>query len=435
MPAWLLRVMCLLATAAILSAQSGGSAIAGLVRDPSGSIVPGVHVEASSPALIEGRRTAETDSNGQYRIVDLRSGDYTVTFTHVGFRTLKHEGITLPASFTAMVNADLALGQTADAITVSAETPLVDVQNSLAQQVIDRTKLDQIPTGRDPFAVGQLIAGVTTSNPDVGGTGGMQQPTLQVHGSSGNDNVIVVDGIQIQHVAFSGNQTGFYYNDGLMQEIGYLTNTLPAEAPVGGIQISMVPREGGNQFHGSIFGTGANSSLQSDNSNAQLVALGLKARNRIDTVYDLNATLGGPIIKDRIWFFTSFRRWGANNFLANTFFPNGDRAFDDNRLTDLTLRLTFQVTKNNKLSVSYDRGFKFRGHRPNNYIGVNFSDPLADVVQKSWLNYMLQAKWTSTITNRLLVEAGYTRLPVNYDLGFEPGVQPGAIAVWDIGAS
>src|SRR5260370_31763393 len=102
---------------------------------------------------------------------------------------------------------------------------------------MDRARLDTVPSGRDPFAVGQLIAGVTTSNPDVGGSGGMQQPTLQVHGSSGNDNVIVVDGIQIQHVAFSGNQTGFYYKDGLMHEISYLTNTLPPDPPGGAIPV------------------------------------------------------------------------------------------------------------------------------------------------------------------------------------------------------
>src|SRR5260370_5374478 len=253
-----LLVACFLAGGTCAFAQSS-SAVAGVVRDPAGSVVPGVTVEASSPALIEGTRSAVTDGNGQVRIIDLRPGEYTVTFTQAGFRTMKREGITLPASFTATVNGDLAMGQTTEAITVSDAPPLVDVQNSVAQQVMDRARLDTIPTGRDPFAVGQLIAGVTTSNPDVGGAGGMQQPTLQVHGSSGNDNVIVVDGIQIQHVAFSGNQTGFYYNDGLMQEISYLTNTLPAEAPGGGIQISMVPREGGNQFHGSVFGSGATS--------------------------------------------------------------------------------------------------------------------------------------------------------------------------------
>jgi hypothetical protein len=427
----ILLAINLLVCAAPLVAQNL-SAIVGVVKDQSGSVVPGVTVEATSPALIEGRRTATTGGNGEYRIVDLRPGDYTVTFTHGGFRTVRRENITLGASFTITVDADLAVGQTTQEVTVSDAPPLVDVQNSLSQKEMNRATMDAIPTGRDPFAVGQIIPGVSTATPDVGGTGGMQQPTLQVHGSNGDDNVFVVDGMQIQHTGFSGNQTGFYYNDSLMQSITYLTSSLPAEAPVGGIQISMIPQDGGNQFHGSVFGTGATQAMQSDNSNAALVAAGLRARNKIDTVYDLNAALGGPIIKDRLWFFASFRRWGANNFLANTFTPAGAQAIDDNRLTDIALRLTYQINKNNKVSVSYDRGFKFRGHRPNNLIGASFSDPLADVVQKSWMNYMGQAHWTSTVTNRLLVDVGMTYMPVYYNLGFEPGTVPGTISQYDI---
>jgi len=421
--------MWLFAVSPMLAQNLG--AIAGVVRDQTGAVVPDVTVEASSPSLIEGRRTTTTGGNGEYRIVDLRPGEYIVTFTREGFRTVKREGITLGASFTVTVNGDLQVGATAQAMTVSDAPPLVDVQNSLTEKAMDRRTLDTIPTGRDPFAVGQIIPGVSTQTPDVGGTQGMQQPTLQVHGSNGNDNVFVVDGMQIQHTGFSGNQTGFYYNDSLMESITYLTSSLPAEAPVGGIQISMIPKDGGNQFHGSTFGTGATQALQSNNSNSSLEALGLKARNKIDTLYDLNADLGGPVLKDRLWFLTSFRRWGANNFLANTFFPNGQQVVDDTRLTDVTLRLTYQINKNNKVSVSYDRGFKFRGHRPNNLISVSFSDPLADVQQKSWLNYMSQAHWTSTVTNRLLFDVGMTYMPVYYNLFFEPGAVPGTIAQYD----
>jgi hypothetical protein len=426
----ILLAACSLACVTPILAQNLG-AIVGVVKDQSGSVVLGVTVEASSPALIEGRRTTTTGGNGEYRIAELRPGDYTVTFTHEGFRTVKRENVTLGASFSVTVNADLTIGATAQEVTVSDAPPLVDVQNSLSQKEMSRVTLDAIPTGRDPFAVGQIIAGVSTATPDVGGTQGMQQPTLQVHGSNGNDNVFVVDGMMIQHTGFSGNQTGFYYNDSLMQSITYLTSSLPAEAPVGGIQISMIPQDGGNQFHGSVFGTGANQSMQSDNSNATLLAAGLKARNKIDTLYDLNAALGGPIIKDRLWFFATFRRWGSNNFLANTFFPNGQQVVDDTRLTDMAIRLTYQINKNNKVSVSYDRGLKFRGHRPNNLISVAFSDPLADVQQKSWLNYMAQAHWTSTVTNRLLVDVGMTYMPVYYNLFFEPGAAPGTIAQYD----
>jgi len=420
------------ATSMTSYAQSSGSTITGVVTDPSGAAVPGVTVEASSPALIEGSRQVVTDTSGQYRIVDLRPGRYVVTFKAEGFQTIRREGIELQAAFSATVNAGMQLGETAQQLTVTLEVPLVDVQNSASQSVMNREKLDTVPSGRDPFAVGQLISGVTTATPDVGGATGMQQPTLQVHGSSNNDNVFVVDGMWLQHVAFSGNQTGFYFNDGLMQEINYQTSTLPADSPVGGVQINMVPREGGNAFHGFVFGSGANESLQSSNLTSSLIAQGLKAQNRIQSLYDINAGIGGPILKDRLWFFTTFRRWSANNFIANTFTPQGAQALDDNRLTDFTTRLTYQINKKNKFSVSYDRGFKFRGHRFNNLISASFSDPIADVVQTNWLNYMLQGKLTSIITNKLVLEVGYSRMPINYNLAFEPGVKPGAIAAYDI---
>jgi hypothetical protein len=418
-------------TIAAASAVLAQSAIAGVVHDGSGAVLPGVTVEAASPALIEGSRTAVSDNAGSYRIENLRPGEYTVTFGLQGFRTVKREGIKLPTSFTATVNADLALGQLEESITVTGESPLVDVRGSVSQSVMNRERLDTIPTGKDPFAVGQLIAGVTTSTPDVGGTQVMQQPTLQVHGSSNNDNVFMVDGVQIQHIGFGGNQTGFYFNDGLMEEISYQTSSLAAESPVGGVQINMIPRDGGNAFHGTVFSTGANSSMQSDNLAAEHVALGFKKQNRVRSVYDINLTLGGPVKRDRLWFFSTVRRWSANNFLGNTFASDGSQAVDDQRLTDITGRLTWQVSRNNKVSAHYDRSIKWRGHRPNNWLTASINDPISDVVQTTQNNYIGELKWQSTISNRLLAEAALFTLPVNYTLGFEPDAAPDAIATFD----
>ncbi|MBW8867317.1 MAG: TonB-dependent receptor [Acidobacteria bacterium] len=414
-----------------LSTANAQSAIAGVVRDGSGAVLPGVSVEAASPVLIEGSRTVVTDAAGGYRIENLRPGEYVVTFSLTGFRTVRREGIVLPTSFTAQLNTELSLGQLEESIVVTGESPLVDVRGSMSQSVMTREKLDTLPTGKDPFAVGQLIAGVTTSTPDVGGTQVMQQPTLQVHGSSNNDNVFMVDSVQIQHIGFGGNQTGFYFNDGLMEEISYQTSSLPAEAPVGGVQINMIPHDGGNTFHGTVFSTGANSSMQADNLSQELVDLGFKAQNRVDTVYDLNATLGGPIRRDRLWFFGTVRRWAANNFLGNTFTSTGEQAIDDQHLTDATIRLTWQAAKSNKLSFHYDRSIKWRGHRPNNWLTASINDPISDVVQTTQLNYIGEIKWSSTIGNRLLAEAAMFTLPVNYTLGFEPDAADDAFATFD----
>ena len=411
-------------------AQSA-SGIAGVVHDSSGAVLPGVTVEAASPALIEGVRTTVTGANGTFQITDLRPGDYVVTFTLPGFRGVRREGIRLSASFTATVNAELEVGQIEETVTVSGASPIVDVRNSVSQSVMSREVLDTIPSGKDPFAVGQLIAGVTTATPDVGGTQIMQQPTLQVHGSSNNDNVFMIDNVQIQHIGFGGNQTGFYFNDGLMDEISYQTSSLPAEAPVGGVQINMIPRDGGNEYHGSLFATGANESMQSDNLDDELVALGFTVQNRVDTVYDFNATFGGPIARDRLWFFSTFRRWSANNFLGNTFTATGEQALDDQRISDVTLRLTGQLNEKNKLTLHYDRSIKWRGHRPNNWIGASINDPISSVEQTTGLNYIGQVKWSSPISNRLLAEVSVFTLPVNYNLSFQPDADPDAVATFD----
>jgi hypothetical protein len=408
-----------------------GSAIAGVVRDASGGVLPGVTVEAASPALIEGSRTTVTDGGGQYQITDLRPGEYTVTFTLAGFRSVRREAIRLSAAFTATINVDLQVGAIEESLTVTGESPLVDVRNSVSQSVMNREALDTIPTGRDPFSVGQLIPGVTTNTPDVGGTQIMQQPTLQVHGSAAQDDVFMVDNVQVQHMGFGGNQTGFYFNDGLMEEISYQTSSLPAEAPVGGVQINMIPRAGGNSFQGSFFATGANDSMQSDNSDEDLEALGLSARNRVKSVWDVNATYGGPIKRDRLWFFATYRAWSANNYLANTFDAQGNQAVDDQRIQDGTLRLTWQATQKHKFAVHYDRSAKWRGHRPNNWIGASINEPVSSVEQITRLNYIGQLKWSAPLSNRLLAEFSVFTLPVNYSLQFQKEADPDAIATFD----
>ena len=416
-----------------LSSTAHAQAIAGVVKDASGAVMPGVTVEASSPALIEGSRSTVTDGNGQYRITDLRTGVYAVTFTLEGFATVRREGIELSASFTAPVNAELKVGGLQETVVVTGESPVVDIQGSVSQSVMKRDVLDAIPTGKDPFAVAQLIPGVTTSAPDVGGSKGMQQPTLQVHGSNTQDMVYQQDGLMVQHVAFSGNQTGFYANDGNYQELAYQTSALSAENGQGGVVINMVPREGGNMFHGAVFFTGATESWQSNNSSEELEAKGLTARNRLQQVYDFNASLGGPVIRDRLWFFGSFRRWGVNTYVANTFNPDGTQALDDNMLTNETIRLTTQINRKTKLNVSFDNQDKWRGHRPGNDVsGTVFREPEATVLQTQKRNFILTGKLYSTLTNTLLLEAAAGVMPVDYNLNYQKSVKPTDIATIDI---
>ena len=175
---------CVLLMLAVPSIARAQAAIAGIVRDSTGAVLPGVTVEASSPALLERVRTATTDGEGLYKIVDLRPGTYSVTFSLVGFNAVRREGITLEGSFTATVNGNLQVGGVEETLTVSGAAPIVDVQSVVQEKVIERTVIDALPTGNQDFRqLGALIPGVVTNNlSNVGGVS-LITDALSVHNS------------------------------------------------------------------------------------------------------------------------------------------------------------------------------------------------------------------------------------------------------------
>src|SRR4051794_4104557 len=263
--------LCLALLPAIASAQT--SAIAGTVKDTSGAVLPGVTVEASSPALIEKVRSAVSDGNGQYKIEGLRTGTYTVTFTLPGFSVVKRENVELTSDFTATINADLKVGALEETITVAAESPVVDTQSITTRTVMTREVMDAIPTGRNIQAVGIMIPGTSISlggggalSRDVGGSGNLQQSPLQYRGSA--DTVQTIEGMRLNNLCAQGQYSGVYWNDGSFQEISYVTGADSAEMGQGGMRVNMVPKDGGNTFHGTFFGNFAPNSWASDNCDA-----------------------------------------------------------------------------------------------------------------------------------------------------------------------
>ncbi|MGB7219093.1 MAG: carboxypeptidase-like regulatory domain-containing protein, partial [Vicinamibacterales bacterium] len=160
-----LAVLGALAGSVLLStaAFAQGGSIAGVVRDTSGAVLPGVTVEAASPALIERVRSAVTDGSGQYRIVDLRPGTYTVTATLTGFNTFKRDGIDVSGSGVFTINAELKVGAIEESVTVSGETPVVDLQSTTRERVMSKDVIDALPTGRTYFALGVLVPGVNST--------------------------------------------------------------------------------------------------------------------------------------------------------------------------------------------------------------------------------------------------------------------------------
>src|SRR2546427_8819419 len=309
------------------SAQT--SSIAGTVRDTSGALLPGVTVEVSSPALIEKTRSVTTDGSGQYKIVGLRPGTYVVTFTLPGFITVRREDIELTSDFTAQVSAEMKVGAVSETITVTGESPVVDTQNIMTRTIMTREVLDAIPTGRIIQAVGIMIpctaiaqGGGGALSRDVGGSGNLQQSPLQYRGSA--DTTQTVEGMRLNNLCAQGAYSGVYWNDGSFQEISYVTGADSAEMGQGGIRVNMVPRDGGNTFHGVLFGNYAGESFASDNCGFTAVGqpctrtelygdTTFNPNNKLSNVsnlrkiWDFNPSIGGPIAKDKVWFYATGR--------------------------------------------------------------------------------------------------------------------------------
>src|SRR5215813_8953595 len=286
----LVMVSVLFLCARDLFAQ-GQTAIAGVVKDATGAVLPGVTVEASSPALIERSRTAITDSQGQYRIIDLRPGVYSVTFTLQGFNTFKRDGIELTNTFTAQVNADLKVGSLQETVTVTGESPIVDTQNVIRKATASREVMDVLPTDRNFVSFAALTPAVlvTGVRQNVGGSIPETGMNLVVHGSRASDSLVTVEGMPIINGGGTGGlMYGNYLNNGLAQEITFQTDSHNAEFERATVYSNFIPKEGSNQFRGSFFGRWAGESWQADNLDADQIAQGLRSGNRIDRIWDVN---------------------------------------------------------------------------------------------------------------------------------------------------
>src|SRR5437667_4331681 len=341
----------------IAYAQSG---LAGLVTDTTGAVLPGVTVEAASPELIERVRTVVTDGQGRYQIIDLRPGLYSVTFTLTGFNTVKRDGINLPADFTANVGAQLQVGSLQETVTVSGATPVVDTSQAARTQVLTRDILDSLPTSRTSQGIGLIIPGIRTNVPDVGGSRAMENVRMSAHGAPQEHTTVQVDGMLVNAGDNAGVQA--YHNDAMSQEFSYQTSAVSAEVSWGGIRLNMIPRQGGNTFSGVIFAGGTNKAWQSKNVTPAQTRAGLVAGNTISHIYDVNSSLGGPLMRDRLWFYASFRKNSVDDIVANNFYKDGRPGIQDQFVVNGTVRLTYQIANSHKLTAYYDRAWKFKGH-------------------------------------------------------------------------
>lgn len=218
-------------------------AVTGVVRDSTGAVIPGVSVEAASPALIEKTRTAISAESGQYRVEQLRPGVYTVTFTLPGFRIVRREGIEISAGFTAPVNASLEVGSVGETITVEGQAPVVDVQTISEQKTLVKEELDALPTARSFATLGTTLPGVTANQRDVGGTQGERGNVLSAHGGAGADMTLQIDGITIGNFSNGASWSTFSLNDAAVQEMVFETASISADTSSGGVRVNVIPRD------------------------------------------------------------------------------------------------------------------------------------------------------------------------------------------------
>src|SRR5580704_4101732 len=414
----------------IASAQSS---LAGAVRDSSGAVLPGVTVEAASPALIEKVRSVVTDATGQYKIVDLRPGIYAITFSLTGFSVVKREGIELTGGGTVTVNADMKVGTLQETITVTGETPVVDVQSSARQEVLSGDLAARTPAAKSWNGLMLLMPGITGDPNTVQLTPSMV--LFGIHGGPTTEGRLQVDGMNVGASRGGGGVSGYSVDTANVQEVTFRSSGGLGEAETGGPYMNFVPKTGGNTFRGSSAFQFADSSLQSSNYTSALQSAGLKVPSVLLDLYDVDWSLGGPLKKDKLWFFYLGRVYGngtsvpgmfananAGNPSSWSYSPDTTlQARNDTSTLANGLRLTWQVSQRNKINLFWDEQHGCSGAQwisttgagcrstPSGWIeGGSATQAPETGVYSTPPNRIWQGTWTNTISNKLLFDFGYS---------------------------
>ena len=266
-------------------------------------------VEAASPALIERVRSVTTDSSGLYRIVDLRPGRLHHHFYAARLQQRQRREFDLRADFVATVNADMKVGELNETITVSGEAPLVDVQ-ARTSAVYNKEALENLPNNRQIQSLAMTIPGV------VGGQNidGPASRSLTVHGSRIAEIDSAIDRMSDRRGSTGGEAVTFYMNEGSVEAVSVRTDGGDAEAQYSGVWMNAIPKEGGNSFNWNVTALWANKDLSASNLSQAYINQGLTAVNGLKRTWDFNPNGGGPLIKDKLWFYVAYR----NNEIDNT---------------------------------------------------------------------------------------------------------------------
>ena len=444
-------ISCLFLAPTLASAQS----IGGTVTDETSGVLPGVTIEVRSPALIEQVRTAVSDGAGQYLITGLEPGVYAVTFTLPGFSTFVRDGIELIGEATANVDGVLQVGSVEETITVTGASPIVDVQNVAKTMVMTREVIDTVPSGKTYSALGVLVPGMTIGttygiSQDVGGQSGQASMRMSIHGGDQTDQRMLMDGMAV-NTWMQEDGSALWFTDGNLEEMQIQHSNITAEVETGGVNFNMIPRAGGNTFSSRTHFNFSHEDFQTSNVDDQLISDGLPefegpngtepAINRMKALHSINPSVGGPIVRDRLWFFGSYSFSRADAYVAFlddvdpnalTYTASNTQTVDDQDVHDIAFRLTAQPTTNNKLQLYVNDNSVCHCHfLVGTAIGTNVMQ--SGAVLNTRDIQLIQGNWTSTLSNRLLIDAAFSSMVSDYPFLTQENVDSTLPGVIDAG--
>jgi hypothetical protein len=407
-------------TSALGQSVSSG-AIQGTVRDQSAGVLPGVTVTLTSPALQVRELVQVTDAEGQYRFVDLPAGTYAMKFELPGFSTLIRDDLRLTVGFTARVDESLKVGAMEESVTVSGQSPVVDITSTSASVAFTKEILENVPRGRDLQNVLAMAPGVTQERMDVGGSTLAQRQDTSSYGMESQPK-LQYEGMNIAMGA--DMNTPIYFVDNSLEEVQVRTSGNDAEVSTPGVSMVAIMKSGGNTFHGAYRGSWQPGGLVGNNLNASLRAQNINEPPKLKKFYDFAGDLGGRVVRDRLWFYGGYAKQtkseGTLGFAAS---PGADgryltgdepQAYFESSLYQYSLKLSYQMSQNNRLVYAWQRGVKAQ---PQN--GGGRLRPLEATRDYKNPTAIQKAEWQSTVTSRLLLNAtgGYVGYITDYDAG------------------
>jgi hypothetical protein len=423
-------------------AQNLGT-VTGAAKDASGAVLPGVSVEVSSPALIERVRTATTDGTGLYRIINLPPGVYTVSFTLPGFNTVKREQVQVQAGFTVTIDGEMKVGAVQETVTVTGESPVIDVQSAAATRSVSAEAFKELPSSGSWLQMASLVPAIRASVQDVGGVLGDQTGAqVSAHGSRAEDGVSLLDGLRIGNMYQSSNLTNMSLSPLLFEQVDVQLSGQMGETGTNGVVMNAIPKAGGNEFRGTALVSGSAPSLQGDNVTPELQSRGLQgASTKLKKLYDINGALGGPIVQDKVWFFATSRYFTNNFYVASRFYPvdvNAFRHVDDTSnqayggtyTYDNNGRVTWAMTDKQKFTGWYAYQYKVD---PFWLIQTFIQAPEASRIT-TWHTQLSTFKYTYVPTSKFLLEVGVAAGGSPDTIKVDPS-RIGGVAIQELGGT